>query len=131
MDANLRKEAASLRALGSEAAADYLLETCPRSGRRFGDALILVQHMTWKPADQMRLARHYLSGQPHASSRPLEAFASFMALKNFATVVREVCPEKPEGKDLFRYNLGWAVKKYETSKENAGIIAGLLESLAA
>jgi hypothetical protein len=65
----------------------------------------------------MRLARHYLAGQPHAHARYLEAFASFMSLKNYLTVVREVWPPKLEDADLFRYNLSGVIRIYDTSAE--------------
>ncbi|KQW82986.1 hypothetical protein [Brevundimonas sp. Root1279] len=126
MDAELRREAATLRIMGSEKAAEYLIQHYPRGSRRSGDALVLVQHLSWRVADQMRLARHYLGGQPHASARVFEAFASFMSLRSFAQAVRDVWPERPDDQQLFRYNLGTAIRKYETSEANTAVIDALL-----
>lgn len=106
-------------------AADYLMEHCPQGSPRVGDALVLVQHLTWKPADQMRLARHYLAAQPHAHARYLEAFASFMSLKNYLTVIREVWPTRFEDVGLFRYNLSGAMRCYDTSTEAKRLIDDL------
>jgi len=76
----------------------------------------------------MRLARHYLAGQPHAQSRYLDAFASFMSLKNFTKVVLEVWPSGESNEGLFRYNLSGVMRKYETSDENKRLIELLFSS---
>ena len=114
--------------MGSAKAADHLIEHYPRGSYRVGDGLVLVRHLTWKRADQMRLARHYLDGQPHAGTIALEAFASFMSLKNYITVVREVWPSRFEDVELFRYNLSGVIRAaYDTSPENRRLIDDLFE----
>lgn len=124
MDAELRREAARLRRLTSTEAADIIIASYPR---RDWPGVILVQHVTWKPADQMRLARHFLAGQPHASSRVLEAFAKFMSLQNFALVLEEVWPTIAEDARLFRYNLGWAMRQYAGSDQAMQVFKDLFE----
>lgn len=130
MDAEVRQEAAQLRQMGSQEAADYLIEHLSANGWQAARALILVQHVSWSPGDQVRLARHFLARHPQASSRPLEAFASFMSFKNFAEVVSEVWPTDQGDADLFRYYLGGVLTKYETCAENKTAIAALLASKA-
>ena len=125
MDADVAQEAARLRLMGSQKAADYLIEHLSANGWQVGRAIILVQHISWKPADQIRLARHFLARHPQASPRPLEAFSSFMSFKNFAKVVSEVWPTDPWHSDLFRYHLTAVLRKYETP-ENRAVIGVLL-----
>lgn len=112
--------------MGSQKAADYLIEQLTGDGWQTARALILVQHVSWKPADQVRLARHFLARHPQASPRPLQAFASFMSLKNFAKVVSDVWPSDPGHSDLFRYHLRGALRHYETSPESKAAIDAIL-----
>lgn len=48
-----------------------------------------------------------------------------MALRNYLTVIREIWPSKFEDAGLFRYNLGVAIRGYETSAENERLISEL------
>ena len=88
MNENDRAELATLRALSSSEAADYLLQKYPRGGT----ALVLLPHLSWKVSDQRRLASAYLANLPHANPRAYEAFASFMPLKNFIEAIKEHLP---------------------------------------
>lgn len=126
MDAKLRQEADRLRLMGSQQAAGYLMQHPAGDGWQIYRTLILMQHVSWKPADQLRLARHFLANHPQASSLPLKTFASFMSLKNFAKVVNEVWPSDPGHADLFRYHLSGVLKKYEIDTENKAAIDAIL-----
>lgn len=112
--------------MSSSDAAGYLIAHMSGDARQRHRALILVQHISWKPADQLRLARHFLGRHPHAHSTALAAFASFMSLKNFAKIVTEVWPSDPWHIDLFKYQLGGALQHYETSEENRATVAAIL-----
>ena len=65
----------------------------------------LLPHLSWKEADQLKLARHYLSKIPYASAKPYEVFVSFMTLGNFIRVLKEFLPSQEEDKSLLKYHL--------------------------
>lgn len=94
MDEARRNLVKKLRAMGSEQAATWLLENCSISspGYRYSD---VVPHLSWKVADQFRLARHYLSNLPHPHGSIYEGFASFMSVPRFLQVIEEQIPRVP------------------------------------
>lgn len=78
MDERLRSVVSDLREKGSGEAANWLMEHYPVGGANSGEAFTIIPHLSWKRADQVRLAEYYLSGMPFAHAQPYEVFASFM-----------------------------------------------------
>ncbi len=105
MEQRLETTLRGLRKLTSAEAADWLLENCPLGSKAWGDAMSLLPHLSWKEADQLKLARHYLSKIPYASAKPYEVFVSFMTLGNFIRVLKEFLPSQEEDKSLLKYHL--------------------------
>ncbi|MCD9150164.1 hypothetical protein [Pseudophaeobacter flagellatus] len=101
-----RIEAAFLRKLPSDEAANYLLE-------KYADSYpVTIKHRSWKVADQFRLARRFLQGRAFASARPYQDFLSFMSLENFLKVVADGLSDIPEDRlDLLFYYLVPALRK--------------------
>jgi hypothetical protein len=111
MDNRLKTMCVELGQMASAQAADWLIETFPVDGAEYGDAITLIPHRSWKRSDQLRLARHYLTKVPFASSRPYEAFASFMSFELFMQVIREYMPTNKSDIDLLIYHLSPVMKK--------------------
>lgn len=80
-----------LRALGSEAAATYLMTQYGVECRHyFHRPLHLMLHCSWKRSDQVRLAHHFLLTKPfNEHVKHLGDFASFMSLRLLVKLIRE------------------------------------------
>ena len=105
MDKRLRDLTRSLRAMGSEQAATWLLDHYPNRTFGAGLAISAIAHLSWKRADQIRLATHYLSNLPHASDVAYRAFTSFMAVPRFLRVIEGHLPVAEDREDLLFYYL--------------------------
>ena len=105
MDKKLRDFAKSLRRMESEDAADWLLSHHPNGTPGAGWAVSAIAHRSWKRADQVRLATHYLSNLPHASDRAYRIFASFMTIPRFLKVIESHLPVAENRADLLFYYL--------------------------
>jgi hypothetical protein len=125
MDAALRAEAKKLREMSSEAAASYLIEHWPKSHR---PTFILIQHLSWKVEDQIRLAGHFLPKTPFAAAFPYEAFASFMSAQNFLAAIDRVWPEDRGDRDLLMYQLGPTLDKYSGSEAGEPLVRAFIDS---
>jgi hypothetical protein len=111
--------------MGSEAAATHLIEQWPKGHRH---TFVLIQHMSWKPADQNRLAEHFLSKKPFASAFPYEAFASFMSADRFLAAIERVWPEDQWDRNLLMYHLGGILDRYEAVEKNRSAIEQFVSS---
>lgn len=120
MDQRQRDICAHLRALSSTEAASWLMEHYPTSGDRWGEALLVMPHRSWKKQDQIRLARYYLSRIPYASARGYEAFASFMSLASLTAVLQDCIPESADTKDLLLYHLPPVLRRKPRSDKGPG-----------
>ncbi|MEJ0058208.1 MAG: hypothetical protein WDM79_00765 [Terricaulis sp.] len=125
MDATLRKEAARLRAMGSAQAATYLIENGRQSWR---PTFILIQHLSWKVADQMRLAEHFLPKKPFADAFPYTVFASFMAADHFLAAIDHVWPDEKADRDLLEYHLGPILHEFEKTEKGKLAVQTFLSS---
>lgn len=103
MDARLKALAEKIGRMTSEEAADWLLANFPIENAGYGDAIAVVGHRSWRRAEQMRIARHYLKKIPFASAKPYEVFASFMSIGNFLQVIEERLPEECTRRSLLLY----------------------------
>lgn len=100
----------------------------PLGSYRWGEALILIRHMSWKAEDQLRLARHYLARMPYADGRAYEAFASVMSLDRFLLVLDEHWPSDPSDRQLSLYCLGGAFDMFEKNAANDAAIRSFVET---
>jgi hypothetical protein len=83
-------------------AAEWLLSHHSR-----GEALVLIDHISLARSDNLRLARHFLAGQPHAHDTALKVFAKRLSVADLTTVMRESLREdlSPARLDLLLYYL--------------------------
>jgi hypothetical protein len=128
MDQRLRQLSESLRAMRSEEAATWLMETYKIDDPTWGDAIVLLPHRSWAKADQLKLARYYLQRLPYASERPYKAFASFMSFSSLVTVLREYVPRvAPDRLSLLHHHLAPLLEQHA---KNDGDLAVSRELLA-
>jgi hypothetical protein len=98
--------AADLRKMSSGEAADRLMTHYPADGEKIGEALDIASHLSWKKADQLRLAEHYLGRSPFANARPYQALASIMPVHRLVAVLKDRIPGDESGRDLLWYLAG-------------------------
>jgi hypothetical protein len=125
MDATLRKQAEELRAMGSSKAATHLIENGRQSWR---PTFILIQHLSWKVADQIRLAEHFLPKKPFADAFPYEVFASFMTVDNFLAAIDRVWPDDKPDRDLLKYHLGSILDDFAKTEKGKLAVQSFLSS---
>ena len=125
MDAAIRREAARLRALGSQQAASYIIANYRTA---WAPTFILIRRLSWKVADQMRLAEHFLPKKPFAHSSPYEAFASFMSVEHFLAAIERVWPEDEWDRDLLMYHLGPILENYAASEKGRSAVDRFLST---
>jgi hypothetical protein len=105
MDNTLKAISQELRNMTSNQAADWLIKTYPADDPKYGEALQLIPHISWKRADQIRLAGHYLKKMPFASSKVYDTFASFMSFELFVKVIQQQLPIDKSDISLLLYHL--------------------------
>jgi hypothetical protein len=99
---SIRSELAKMK---SQDAADWLLKKYPVTNPDYGDAIELLSHLSFKRADQIRLAGHYLQKMPFASAKVYHAFLSIMSLRNFVSIAKHYVPTNKTDKSLMLYHL--------------------------
>jgi hypothetical protein len=131
MNESQRRECERLRASSSEKAADYILAKYGTDSPGYGEVFVLLPHRSWKRADQVRLARHYFQKIPFASTKPYEAFASFMSLPLLIELLEEFAPEAGDKLDLFSYHIEPVLKRKASNVQELSLVEGLLGAVAA
>jgi len=126
MDERLRSIVADLRAKSSGEAADWLMRHYPVSGD--GEAITIIQHLSWKKADQIRLAEYYLSAIPFASARPYEVFASFIQTRRLVDILRKYMPNK-DRRQLLEYHAGPVLTRAAKTPEDNEAVQSFLGEL--
>ena len=106
MDQHIRSAAGVLRKMSSGEAADWLLTHYPADSENIGEGLSIASHLSWKKADQLRLAEHFLSRVPFASARPYQMLASIMPVHRLVAALKERIPSDESGRDLLWYHVG-------------------------
>ena len=130
MDSKLQAIFLELRAMESDQAALWLINTYPISNPEYGDVFQLLRARSWKRADQLRLARYYLQKMPFANSKPYEAFATFMSLKLFISVLRELLPKTRADIDLLVYHLESVLEKTVRTSDDRDAVNAFLDELS-
>ena len=123
MDTQLKALSEKLGRMTSEEAADWLLTNYSVDKAGYGDAIALINHRSWQRPEQIRLAKHYFRKLPFASSKPYEAFASFMSLKLFLKTVEECMPVSEADKKLLLYHLSPVLQKVAKSDPDRELVA--------
>jgi len=112
MDERERNLCTKIRAMRSDEAANWLLETYKVGETGYGEAFLLIRHRSWAREDQVRLARYYLQRIPFASGQPYEAFATFMPIRTLVGIVRELLSNVSKDRIwLLQYYLCPLIKK--------------------
>jgi hypothetical protein len=106
MDQHIRSMVADLRKMSSGEAADWLMARYPADCENIGEALDVASHLSWKKADQLRLAEHYLGRLPFANAKPYQALASIMPVHRLVAVLKERIPSDESRRDLLWYLAG-------------------------
>lgn len=129
MDNTLKAISQELRKMTSSQAADWLIKTYPADDPKYGDALQLIPHISWKRADQIRLARHYLKKMPFASSKVYEIFASFMSFELFVKVIQEQLPIDKSDINLLLYHLRPVLEKSAKTSSDHELMRSFIAEL--
>ena len=130
MDERLRSIVSDLRERGSSEAAGWLMEHYPVGSANSGEALTIIAHLSWKKADQVRLAEHYLSSMPFAHAQPYEVFASFMSMSGLIGVMRKYIPSG-ERKQLFEYHAVRVLTRAAKTSKDREAVQKFLEEVKA
>lgn len=118
----LKEMSAALGRMSSQDASDWLMQTYPAGSADYGDAMALMTHKSWKRADQVRLARHYLRKLPFASAKPYEVFLSFMKIDLFLKVIKEFLPSDSSDINLLIYHLRPALERAIKSDSDCELV---------
>jgi hypothetical protein len=129
MDAARRQELDELRKLPSHEAADLILERYPLDSSMWGNVITLIEHLSWKVPDQVRLAEYYLSRLPHASDRGYSVFLNMMQLERVLAVIERHWPQNTADVDLLLYYLRPVLKKASTNDRQATLVAEWLQKI--
>ena len=130
MNSELQEVCRELRAMKSNQAASWLMNTYPVTDPDYGDAFQLLRARSWKRAEQLLLARYYLSKTPFASPKPYEAFASFMSLQLLTTVLREHLPKSKSDIDLLAYHLRAVLRNAARTSDDREAVESFLADLS-
>lgn len=76
----------------------------PVTQDRWGEAITIIPHLSWKRSDQIRLAECYLSRVPLGSARAYQAFAKCMSVPLLLSVLRKYPPVAAR-KSLYDYHV--------------------------
>jgi len=129
MDTTLKAISRELREMSSSQAADWLMKTYPEGDPKISEALQLISHISWKRADQIRLARCYLKKLPFSSSKVYEIFASFMSFELFVRAIQEQLPIDKSDIDLLLYHLRPVLEKSAKTSSDRELVASFIAKL--
>jgi hypothetical protein len=130
MDERLRSIVGDLRRKDSGDAANWLMEHYPVTTDHWGEAIMIIPHLSWKRGDQTRLAEYYLSRLPFASGRVYEAFASFMKVSRLIDVMRKYLPTD-DRKQLLEYHAAPVLTRAAKTAEDHEAVQSFLTELKA
>lgn len=131
MDQHLKSAVNDLRKMGSSDAADWLIAHHPVDSESAGEALIIASHLSWKKADQLRLADHYLIKLPFASARPYEVFASMLPIHKLAAILKDRMPSEEADRDLLWYHAGPMLKRAVKTIQDHEAVQTLMSEVSA
>ncbi|HDZ6665916.1 TPA: hypothetical protein RS469_004540 [Pseudomonas aeruginosa] len=129
MDERQKVLCAQLVKMGSEQAAEWLINRYPVDSIVYGEALLLIPHRSWRRSDQKRLAQHYFRKLPFSGAGGYEAFASFMSVKTFLDCVRERLPMSASDASLLLYYLTPVLNKFAKNESDRQLIMNFLNEV--
>ncbi|HBO3528840.1 hypothetical protein N0655_28675 [Pseudomonas aeruginosa] len=129
MDERQKILCAQLVKMGSEQAAEWLINRYPVDSIDYGEALLLIPHRSWRRSDQKRLAQHYFRKLPFSGAGGYEAFASFMSVKTFLDCVRERLPMSASDASLLLYYLTPVLNKFAKNESDRQLIMNFLNEV--
>ncbi|ELK4783868.1 TPA: hypothetical protein L4S95_004211 [Pseudomonas aeruginosa] len=129
MDERQKVLCAQLVKMGSEQAAEWLINRYPVDSIDYGEALLLIPHRSWRRSDQKRLAQHYFRKLPFSGAGGYEAFASFMSVKTFLDCVRERLPMSASDASLLLYYLTPVLNKFAKNESDRQLIMNFLNEV--
>ncbi len=118
-----------LRKMESSQGAEWLIANYPIENPTYWEVFQLIPHVSWKRADQIRLAKYYLKILPFASAKPYEVFASFMSFSLFAKVIRELFPVDSSDRELLLYHLGPVLESAAKTELDKELLHSLINEL--
>ncbi|MEN1245474.1 hypothetical protein [Pseudomonas aeruginosa] len=129
MDERQKVLCAQFVKMGSEQAAEWLINRYPVDSIDYGEALLLIPHRSWRRSDQKRLAQHYFRKLPFSGAGGYEAFASFMSVKTFLDCVRERLPMSASDASLLLYYLTPVLNKFAKNESDRQLIMNFLNEI--
>lgn len=130
MDSRLKAISLTLRKMTSSDAADWLIMTYPAGAPDYWEVFQLIPHLSWKRADQVRLAKHYLQRMPFASAKAYDVFASFMSFDLFIKAIREQLPVERSDLDLLLYHLHPVLEKSAKTDSDRELMRSFIADLS-
>jgi hypothetical protein len=115
--------------LSSAEAADAILERYPAGSLYYGEAFLIISHLSLRRPDQVRLARYYLQRLPFANQKPYEAFASQMSIPLLITILREYTPTDTRKRELFVYHARPTLESAAKSMKDAEVVSSFFADL--
>ncbi|EIU3228734.1 hypothetical protein [Pseudomonas aeruginosa] len=129
MDERQKVLCAQFVKMGSEQAAEWLINRYPVDSIDYGEALLLIPHRSWRRSDQKRLAQHYFRKLTFSGAGGYEAFASFMSVKTFLDCVRERLPMSASDASLLLYYLTPVLNKFAKNESDRQLIMSFLNEI--
>ncbi|WP_131800186.1 hypothetical protein [Methylobacterium indicum] len=129
MNNDIIKNINALRKMGSNKAADWLIDQYSIENQNWGEAIAIIPHLSWQRADQIKLASYYLKKIPYATSKPYEAFAKIMKIQLLVKILDKYIPSDVSGKKLLAYYLIGVLRNAAKTEEDTNAIDKLLDKL--
>jgi hypothetical protein len=80
------------------------MERYPLGSPNSGEPITILSHLSWKKADQVRLAEYYLSNMPFANAWAYKAFARVMSVHHLVEIMKKHIPSD-DRKQLLEYHV--------------------------
>ena len=120
MDERQKVLCAQFVKMGSEQAAEWLINRYPVDSIDYGEALLLIPHRSWRRSDQKRLAQHYFRKLPFSGAGGYEAFLE---------CARERLPMSASDASLLLYYLTPVLNKFAKNESDRQLIMNFLNEI--
>lgn len=130
VDERLRSIVSSLREKSSNEAANWLMERYPFRSHNWGESIIILSHLSWKKADQIRLAEYYLNAMPFADAWPYRAVATIMPVHRLVAIMKKRVPNDSH-KTLLEYHVVTVLRPAARTQKDREAVESFLAELKA
>ena len=120
MDERQKVLCAQFVKMGSEQAAEWLINRYPVDSIDYGEALLLIPHRSWRRSDQKRLAQHYFRKLPFSGAGGYETFLE---------CARERLPMSASDASLLLYYLTPVLNKFAKNESDRQLIMNFLNEI--